>query len=57
MIKINRITCGCETFISAMLLHSDLNKWRLTELTKNEIMYINVASTRLLQRSKKDYGE
>ena len=30
-IKRNRIACGCETCISAMLLQFDLNRWRLTQ--------------------------
>ena len=28
----NKITCGYEIFISAMLFQYDLNKWRLTQL-------------------------
>ena len=28
MNKIYKITCGCETYISAMLLHYGLNKWQ-----------------------------
>ena len=32
IININRITCVCGTFISAMLLQSDFNKWRLRQL-------------------------
>ena len=33
-----------------MLLQSDINKWRLSQLTKLDKLYINSASTRLLQR-------
>ena len=35
-----------------MLLQSDLNKWWLTLLVKIDKMYINSASTRILQISK-----
>ena len=38
-----------------MLLQYDLNKWRLIKLEKLDNLYINAASTRLLQRSKKYY--
>ena len=41
----NNITCGSRTCISAMLLHSDLNKWRLSQLTKIDKLCINYAST------------
>ena len=51
MIKINRITCGCETFISAMFLSSDLNIWWLTQLAKLDQLYINNESTSILQIS------
>ena len=27
----NKITCICKIWISAMLLQSDLNKWRISE--------------------------
>ena len=37
-----------------MLLQSDLNKWRLSRLTKFDKLYMNYASTRLLQKSKHD---
>ena len=26
--NINNITCGCETCISAILIQSDISKWR-----------------------------
>ena len=45
----NKITYGCETCISAMLLQSDLNKLRLSPLTKLDKFYINSESNRLLQ--------
>ena len=32
--NINKITCGCETCISAMSLQYDSNKWRLIQLVK-----------------------
>ena len=48
MINIKNITCGCETCISAMLLQSDHNKWRISQLSKLDKLYINHASTRLL---------
>ena len=47
----NRITCGRKTFISDMLIQSDINKWRISQVNKLEKLYINSASTRLLQRS------
>ena len=40
-----------------MLLQSDLNKWRLSKLAKLDRLYINSASTRLLQRSKNYFIE
>ena len=52
MINRNKITCGCETCISAMLLQSYINKWRISQLDKYDKLYINSASTRLLKRSK-----
>ena len=45
--NINKITRGCETCISAMLLQQDLNKWRLSKLAKLDKLYINSYSTRL----------
>ena len=45
----NKIKCGCKTCISAMLLQSDLNKWRISQLAKLNRLYINYASTRLLE--------
>ena len=53
----NKITCGCETFTSEMLLQSDLNKWMLSQLVKLDKLYINSASTRLLQISKHYFVE
>ena len=38
--------------MSAMLIQSDINKWRLSKLAKLRKLYINSASTRLLQISK-----
>ena len=37
-----------------MLLQSDLNKWRISQLAKIDKLYINYASTRLLEISKND---
>ena len=57
MININKITCGCQTCISGILLKSDLNKWRISQVEKLEKFCINSASTRLLQISKNDLIE
>ena len=35
-----------------MLLQSNLNKWRLSQLAKIDKLYINSVSTRILQKSK-----
>ena len=35
-----------------MLLQSDLNKWRISQVEKLDKLYINYAPTILLQRSK-----
>ena len=48
MSKINKITCGFKTCISAMLLQSDLNKLRISKLAKLYKLYIYSGSTRLL---------
>ena len=40
MSNINKITCECKTFISAMLFQSYLNKWRLSQLAKIDKLYI-----------------
>ena len=53
----NKITYGCETCISAMLLQSVLNKRRISKLAKLDKLYINPASTRLLEISKNDFIE
>ena len=53
----NKIICGCETCISAMLLQSDINEWRLSKWDKLDKLYNNSASTRLLQISKIDLIE
>ena len=57
MININNIACRCETCISAMLLQSDLNIWRLPQFSKLDQLYINSESTRILQRYKIDIIE
>ena len=41
MSNINRITCGYETCISAILFQYDLNKWWFTSLAKIDKFYIN----------------
>ena len=38
-----------------MLLQSDINKWRLSQLAKLDHVYIYSASTRLSQISKNDF--
>ena len=48
----NKITCGCETCISAMLLQSDINKRKISQLDKFDKLHINSASTRILERYK-----
>ena len=53
----NKITCVCKTCISAMLLQSDINKWRLSQLSKIDKLYINSTLTRILQRSNNDFIE
>ena len=35
-----------------MLLQSDLNKWKISQVDKLDKLYINSASTKLLKRSK-----
>ena len=45
----NKITFGCKTLICAMLLQSYLNKWTLSQYAKLDKLYINDASTRILQ--------
>ena len=57
MSKKNKITCGCKTCISVMFLQSDLNKWRLSQSTKLDKLYINYASTRHLQISDNGFIE
>ena len=57
MSNINNIKCGCKTCISAILLQSDLNKWRLLQLAKLGKLCINYESNRLLQRSKINFIE
>ena len=46
------ITCGYETYIIAMLLQSDLNKWRISQVDKLDKFYMNSASTIILKRPK-----
>ena len=46
----HKITYGCKKCINAMLLQSDLNKCRLSQLDKLDKLYINSASTRLFRR-------
>ena len=47
----NDITCECKTRIIAMLLQSDLNKWRLSQWSKLDKLYNNYAPTKILQIS------
>ena len=53
----NNITCGWETCISAMLLKSDLDKWIISQLSKLDKLYINSASTKILEISKNNFIE
>ena len=53
----NKVICRCKTWISAILLQSDLNKCRISRLSKFDKLYINSASTRLLERSKNNFIE
>ena len=53
----NNITCGCKTCIIAMILQSDLNKLRLSQLFKLDKIYINSTWTRLLQISNNYFIE
>ena len=55
--NINKIACGCETCISAMLIQYDFNKWRFNKIEFFYELYINAASTRLSLRSKRYYDE
>ena len=48
----NKIISRCKTCVSVMLLQSYLNKWRLSQFSKLDKLFINSASTRLLQISK-----
>ena len=57
MIDINTITCILKTCISSVLLQSNMNKWRLSQLAKIDELYIKSESTRLLQRSRIDFIE
>ena len=50
----NNITYVCVTCIIAMLLQSDINKWRLSQSAKLDKLYINSAWTILPQGSKHD---
>ena len=45
----NNIIRGRETCISDILLQSDLNKWRISQLDQLEKLYIIFVSTRLLK--------
>ena len=53
----NKITWGCETCISVMLLQSDINKWRISQLSKLGNLYIDSASTRHLEIYKNCFIE
>ena len=46
-----------KTCISAMLLQSGLNIWRLSHFFKLDKYYTNSVSTKLLQRSKINFKE
>ena len=53
----NNVTCRCENCIIAMLLQSDINKWRISKLAKLDRLYIISESNRLLERSRNDFIE
>ena len=53
----NKIKCGCETCICAMLLQLYLDKWSISSLVRLYKLCINYVSTRILQRSKNDFIE
>ena len=53
----NKITWGCKTYISDMLLQSNTNKSRIPQLSKIDKLYINYASTILLKIPKNNYIE
>ena len=53
----NNITRGWKTCISAMLLQSHLNKWRILQLSKLHKLYIYYELTRHLETSKNDLIE
>ena len=57
MSNINKITCVCETCISAVLLKYSLNEWCLTTLAQLYKFLINAVATMILQKYKKDYIE
>ena len=57
MININKITFGWFFYINAILLQSDLNKYRLSQLARFDKLYNNYASTRLLQSYKNNLIE
>ena len=46
----NKITCGCKTFKSAMILQLEFKKWRLTQLAKLDKVYINDEWTRIFTK-------
>ena len=46
-----KITCGYKTCISTMLLQSDINNWRISQLSKLDKLYIISALTGILERS------
>ena len=52
-----RIICGCKTCKSAMLLSSDLNKWRISQLDKLDKLYVNYTPTRPSQTPKNYFIE
>ena len=43
------IAHGCKTYTSSILIQPDLNKCRLYQLAKHDKLYIDSASTTLLQ--------
>ena len=53
----NKIKCGCKTYMSAMLLQSDLNKWMISLVDTLDKLYVRSELTTLLQKYKKCFIE
>ena len=53
----NKILCEFKTCIYAILLQSDINKYRISKLDTLDKLYTNYVSTRLLHISYNDFIE